>query len=223
MITGTLPLARGEGMEQIPGVDPSWFEPFDPAPDAAFYEQPRFVAHIDEGAIARIGQFYAERLPQGGALLDLMSSWISHLPDGFAAQRVAGLGMNAEELARNPRLTEWTVRDLNHDPRLPYPDASFDGAICCVSVQYLRKPVSVFREVARVLRPGAPFLVTFSNRCFPTKAIPLWTESSDARHLNLVAAYFQQSGGWESIERVDSSPGGGDPVYLVSARRCAEA
>ena len=113
--------------------------------------------------------------------------------------RVAGLGMNAAEMRDNPQLTESQVHSLNDDPRLPYADAEFDGACCCVSVQYLQKPVEVFREVGRVLKPGAPFVVTFSNRCFPTKAVNIWANTDDEEHLNLVALYFANAENWAGI------------------------
>lgn len=194
----------------------------DESPDGAFYAVPRFVTHIDDAAIAAVTALYREYLPVGGALLDLMSSWVSHLPDDVTYERVAGLGMNAEELAANPRLTEWHVQDLNAEPRLPYDDAAFDGGVCCVSVQYLTRPAAVFREVARVLRPGAPFVVTFSNRCFPTKAVAAWRALDDADHARLVAAYFDAAGGpagFGPVEVRAHRPRHGDPLWGVIARR----
>jgi SAM-dependent methyltransferase len=158
-------------------------------------------------------------MPAGGAVLDLMSSWVSHLPREVAYRRVAGLGMNAEELAANPRLTEWCVQDLNADPRLAYGDAEFDGAGCCVSVQYLTRPDAVFREVARVLRPGAPFVVTFSDRCFPTKAVAAWQALDDAGHGRLVASFFAAAGGYGPAEVRTHASRGGDPLWAVVARR----
>jgi SAM-dependent methyltransferase len=193
----------------------------DESPDRAFYAAPRFVTHIDDGAIAAVTALYREFLPAGGAVLDLMSSWVSHLPDDVAYARVAGLGMNAAELAANPRLTDWCVQDLNAEPRLPYADATFDGAGCCVSVQYLTQPAAVFREVARVLRPGAPFVVTFSNRCFPSKAIAAWRSLDDAAHLQLVATYLALAGGFGPAEGRAHRPRGGDPLWGVVAHRAA--
>jgi SAM-dependent methyltransferase len=157
-------------------------------------------------------------------VLDLMSSWISHLPADVPYRRVAGLGMNAEELAANPRLADWRVQDLNAEARLPYEDAEFDGAVCCVSVQYLTRPDLVFREVARVLRPDAPFVVTFSNRCFPTKAVDAWQARDDAGHARLVAAYFAAAGGPGGFGPAAvraHRPRGGDPLWGVVARRVA--
>jgi ubiquinone/menaquinone biosynthesis C-methylase UbiE len=152
-------------------------------------------------------------------LLDLMSSWRSHLPARAHAGEVIGLGMNAEEMGDNPQLAKLVVHDLNRDPRLPFGDAEFDGAMCAVSIQYMTHPVLVFREVKRVLRPGAPFVVSFSNRCFPTKAVSLWLGTSDQQHLMLVRSYFEAAGGWRDVTDEDRSPdGNGDPLYAVWAR-----
>ena len=158
-------------------------------------------------------------LPAGGDLLDLMSSWRSHLPAGAPAGEVVGLGLNAEEMAENPQLTKSVVHDVNREPRLPFGDEAFDGAMCAVSIQYVIHPVRLLREVRRVLRLGAPFVVSFSNRCFPTKAIALWLGTSDVQHLTLVRAYFEAAGGWTDAREEDRSPGaGGDPLYAVWAR-----
>ena len=158
-------------------------------------------------------------LPAGGRLLDLMSSWRSHLPSGVPFREMVGLGMNAEEMAENPQLTRSVVHDLNRDPRLPFGDGEFDGAMCAVSIQYLTDPAAVFREVRRVLRPGAPFVVSFSNRCFPTKAVAVWLGTTDPQHVALVRGYFQAAGGWTDVKEEDRSPGdGADPLYAVWAR-----
>jgi SAM-dependent methyltransferase len=206
----------------IPGdglFPPAAYAREDEASDLAFYGFPRKVVHIDEGAIAALGRLYADVLPAGGRLLDLMSSWRSHLPDGFRAAEVVGLGMNAEEMAENPQLTRAIVHDVNEDPRLPFGDGEFDGAMCAVSVQYLVHPVRVFREVARVLRPGAPFVVSFSNRCFPTKAVAIWLSMLDEQHVELVRAYFVAGDGFVDVREEDRSPGGyGDPLYAVWGR-----
>jgi len=134
-------------------------------------------------------------------------------------REVVGLGLNAEEMADNPQLTRAIVHDVNGDPRLPFGDEAFDGAMCAVSIQYLTAPLVVFREVRRVLRPGAPFIVSFSNRCFPTKAVAVWLGSTDPQHVALVRAYFQGAGGWVDVAEEDRSPGDdGDPLYAVWAR-----
>ena len=198
---------------------PEAYARHDESPDDQFYSFPRKVVHIDEGAISALGRLYAERLPRGGRVLDLMSSWRSHLPGDLHLREVVGLGMNAEEMAENPQLNRSIVHDLNRDSRVPFGDEEFDGAVCAVSVQYMTNPLPVFREMRRVLRPGAPFVVSFSNRCFPTKAVAVWLGATDREHTELVRAYFQAAGGWVDITDEDRSPGdGGDPLYIVWAR-----
>ena len=203
------------------------FRRADEGPDAGFYAAPRFVTHIDDAAVAAVTRLYREFLPPGGAVLDLMSSWVSHLPDDVAYGRVAGVGLNADELAANPRLTERRVQDLNADPRLPYGDGEFDAAACCVSVQYLVRPAEVFGELARVLRPGAPAVVTFSDRCFPTKAVAVWQALDAAGHAALVGAYFAAAAGFAPAEVRAHPPAAlrpgwrrqEDPLIGVVARR----
>jgi len=201
-------------VEQLPGLPEAAFEKMDPSPDAEFYSFPRFVTHIDDGAIAVVTQAYRERLPSGGKVLDLMSSWVSHLPDDVTYASVVGQGMNHEELAANPRLSRWFVQDLNIDPLLPLEDFHFDGACLCVSIQYLQRPVDVFHEVRRVLRSGAPFIVTFSNRCFPTKAVAIWQSLHGADQQRLVAAYMQRAS-FRDIAGNASLPLDGDPLWTV--------
>jgi SAM-dependent methyltransferase len=186
--------------------------------DSAFYEQPRLVTHIDDHAIEAIRRLYAEVLPHEGEVLDLMSSWKSHMPDELSACRVTGLGMNETELRENDRLNARVIHDVNADPRLPFDDASFDACVIAVSVQYLVQPIEVFRDVARVLRPGAPFIVTFSNRLFPEKAIALWYGTNDEQHARIVQAYFHYAGGFERLTAQDRSPRLAiptDPLYAV--------
>jgi SAM-dependent methyltransferase len=202
--------------------DPALFDKQDRAPDPEFYALPRKVVHIDDGAIAALTQLYRELLPPQGVLLDLMSSWRSHLPAAANNRRVVGLGMNADEMRDNPQLAEYVVKDLNAEPVLPYADCEFDAACCAVSVQYLQHPVEVFREVRRCLKPASPFVVSFSNRCFPTKAIHLWHETDDAGHMELVKLYFASAGGWSRLSTRDCSPASArrsrsDPLYAVWA------
>lgn len=204
---------RGDG--RFP---PEAYEREDESPDSRFYAAPRKVVHLDDGALAALGRLYLEVLPPGGRLLDLMSSWRSHLPAAFRAGEVVGLGLNGEEMADNPQLAAAVVHDLNREPRLPFGDAAFDGAMCAVSIQYVLHPVRLFRELRRVLRTGAPFVVSFSNRCFPTKAVAVWLGTSDAQHVQLVRAYFEAAGDWTDVKEDDRSPGGGDPLYAVWAR-----
>jgi SAM-dependent methyltransferase len=196
---------------------PDMFARFDESPDAEFYAVPRFVTHIDDGAIAAVTQLYRERLPADGAVLDLMSSWVSHLPADIAYRRVIGLGMNAEELTANPRLHAWVVHDLNLDPRLPFAEGEFDAAAICVSIDYMTRPVEVLRDLGRVVRLGGPLIITFSNRCFPTKAIAAWLSLDDAGHVDLVESLLVDAG-WAAIERLDRSPPAGDPLFALVAR-----
>jgi SAM-dependent methyltransferase len=201
-------------MEQLPGLPPKAFDKEDPSPDAEFYEFPRFVTHIDEGAIAAVTRVYRETLPPGSTILDLMSSWVSHLPADVAYSTVVGHGMNAEELAANPRLSRWFVQDLNINPTLGFGDREFDGACLCVSVQYLQRPVEVFMEVGRVLRPGAPFVVSISNRCIPTKAVAIWRAFSGPDQQRLIGAYMRAAGFTRVTEQA-STPLCGDPLWVT--------
>ncbi len=210
--------------EAIPEGSPferSHFKRDDESGDALFYSEARLVTHVDDEAIEALGLHYRKSLPEGGAWLDLMSSWISHYPEGMESGRVSGLGMNAEELAANPRLDDYVVHDLNADPILPYEAASFDAITVAVSVQYLQRPVPVFQEISRVLKPGGICMVSFSNRCFPTKAIRLWLGTDEATHIQIVGAYFHFADGFTSPQAIDISPNPGetDPMTVVQARR----
>jgi len=206
-----------------PTFRPEHFRRIDETDDADFYVPPRLVAHIDEPAIAALTAWYATALPAGGDVLDLMSSWVSHLPADVAYRSVTGLGMNRVELEANPRLTARIVQDLNRDPRLPFPDAAFDACTIAVSVQYLTRPVAVFAEIARVLRPGGLCAVSYSNRMFPTKAVAVWRALDDDDHGRLVGLYFRDAGGFEPARVLDLSPhpGATDPLYVVESRRVA--
>lgn len=192
----------------------------DERPDGEFYSVPRLVKHIDDRAIEEVTRLYREHLPPGGEVLDLMTSWISHLPEETIYRRVSGLGMNEEELERNPRLDEYVIHDLNEDPALPYADDEFDAAAICVSVDYLTRPVEVLRDLGRVVRPGGPLVVTFSNRCFPTKVVSEWLERDDRGRLRLVEDYLHRAGDWHEIQSLDRSPRHpfADPLYAVVAR-----
>jgi SAM-dependent methyltransferase len=195
---------------------PGFFDRMDPNPDPAFYAQPRFVTHIDDDAIAAIGDLYAD-LEVEGRVLDLCSSWVSHF--AVPPDELVGLGLNEAELAANPALDAHVVQDLNADPRLPFADGAFDDAVCAVSVDYLIRPLEVFAEVARVLRPGGRFVCTFSNRCFPTKAIRGWLATDDGGHVRIVRRYFELTpafGPAESDLRT-SLTGAGDPLWAVWA------
>jgi len=201
----------------------------DETSDALFYSQPRFVQHIDEYAVKTLNRHYREVLPKGGAVLDLMSSWTSHLATGAGAEksdgwfaRLSAVGMNEAELARNPGLHDYHVADLNEKPSLAmYADNSFDAVFCSVSVDYLSQPLVVFSEIRRVLRPGGLVVFTWSNRMFPTKAINAWRLASEPARLYICGAYIHYTGGFSAPEGVDLSPypGRTDPVYAVSARK----
>lgn len=195
------------------------FRRIDESSDANFYRSPRLVTHIDDAAITALTQVYREVLPAGGAVLDLMSSWISHLPPEVSYRRVVGLGMNAVELGNNPRLESFAVQDLNLEPRLPFADAEFDAATICVSIDYLTRPLEVLRDLARVVRPGGPLIISFSNRCFPTKAVMVWHSLDDAGRIQLVERYLLEAECWDDIRSVDRSPNPGrsDPLYVVLA------
>ena len=202
----------------LPELPPGAFERVDDGDDLDFYAQPRLVTHIDDGAIGALTDFYRQLLPPGGDLLDLMSSWVSHLPADIAFGRVVGHGMNAAELAANPRLTERFVQDLNRQPVLPLADAGLDAAMICMGVQYLQQPLAVLRELARVLRPGAPLAVSFSNRCFPTKAVAVWRALDGVGHARLVEYYLGRAG-FETIEIHGLNEGRrGDPLTVVVGR-----
>lgn len=201
---------------------PGSFAKEDMDDDRAFYAPARLVTHIDEGAVAALTAFYAEVVPAHGAVLDLMSSWVSHLPDDFGGEAI-GHGMNAEELAANPQLSRWFLQDLNRNAVLPLADASLDAALCCVGVQYLQNPLAVFAEVARVLRPGAPFVVSFSNRCFPTKAIAIWRALDQNGHAALVRLYMEQAGLCDIEAKLLADGSGSDPLVVVVGRRAEAA
>lgn len=197
---------------------PGFFDRADPSSDAAFYSWPRLVTHLDDDAIAAVGALY-EELGVTGTVLDLMSSWVSHFRR--TPEHLTVVGMNADELAQNRQARAAVVHDLNLAPRLPFAPESFDAVVCCVSVDYLTRPVEVFADVARVLRPGGPFVCTFSNRCFPTRAIRGWLASTDEQHLTIVSEYFRLAGGWDEPVAVRRTPPlhPGDPLFAVWAHR----
>ena len=196
------------------------FRRYDETPDEQFYRTPRLVTHLDEAAIDAVTQLYREFFPPGGAILDLMSSWISHLPPEVEYRRVVGLGMNQEELRRNPRLDGHVVQNLNRNPNLPFDQAEFDGIGICVSIDYLTRPVEVLRDVGRVLKVDGPLVVSFSNRCFPDKAVAIWHQLDDRGHMQLVERYLYEAGNWSNICSLDRSPERlfSDPIYAVVGR-----
>jgi ubiquinone/menaquinone biosynthesis C-methylase UbiE len=133
--------------------------------------------------------------------------------------------MNSDELDANPSARVSVVHDLNAEPRLPFPDESFDAVVCCVSVDYLTRPIEVFTDVARVLRPGGPFVCAFSNRCFPTKAIRGWLYADDEQRCEIVEEYFRLAGRWDEprSQRRTLESHSGDPLLAVWAHRAGLA
>ena len=212
-------------MEETPAFPDHFFRRVDETDDRLFYTAPRLVVHIDEYAIAAIRRYFSEELPEDGVVLDLMSSWRSHMPGDPGGRRIVGLGMNDAEMRENPQLDDYVVHDLNRHPELPFDDQVFDAAVVTVSVQYITRPIEVFSEVRRSLKDSASFHVIYSNRMFPTKAVAVWQSLDDYRRGQLVGAYFVSSGGWDDVTVRDISPEVGhhaDPVYVVSGRRSVE-
>lgn len=207
----------------------------DDTDDTLFYSYPRFVTHVDEGFIQQLTELYRERLEPNTYIFDMMSSWVSHLPEEIEFAQVEGHGMNEEELAKNPRLNHYFVQDLNANPQLPLPEQKFDAVLNCVSVQYLQYPDAVFSEIHRILKPGGLAIISFSNRMFYQKAITAWREASESDRVELVKRYFdsvitQNIPGFsqpEVIARQSHLPswmqilgmGSGDPFYAVIAYR----
>lgn len=200
----------------------------DGSDDKLFYSYPRFVTHVDEGFIQQVTDLYRDRLKPNTRILDTMSSWVSHLPSEMEFAHVEGHGLNAEELARNPRLNHYFVQNLNDNPQLPLKDQDFDAVLNAVSVQYLQYPEAVFTEIYRILKPGGVAIVSFSNRMFYQKAIQAWREGTEVSRVELVKSYFQSVPGFSSpevITRQAIAPNflqwlgasGGDPFYGVIA------
>jgi SAM-dependent methyltransferase len=190
----------------------------DPSSDPEVATEPPF-GRIDGATIAAVTNLYREILPPGGAILDVMSGWVSHLPPEAPFRRVVGIGAERRALAENPFLDEWRVQNLNSNPILPFATGDFDGATICAAIQHLARPAEVIREIARVLRPGAPLVVTFSNRCVATKPIGCWCLLDETGHLCLIAQHFAGAGNWADIRCLDRTPpGGGQPLYAVIGR-----
>jgi hypothetical protein len=196
----------GPGMQtRVNGSPTNFFvdHPFrraDEHTDSLFYRNPRMVNHIDDTAIDKIRRLYGKLIQPQSRVLDLMSSWVSHLPDDLPLKSLTGLGMNQKELAANSRLTDYVVHDLNANSRLPFNNKDFDAAICSLSIEYLIHPFEVFEEISRVLKPGGVFVVTFSNRWFPPKAISIWSELHEFERLGLVLEFFLKSGQYKNLQ-----------------------
>ncbi len=195
------------------------FDRQDDGDDLGFYAPPRLVTHIDEAAVCALTSLYRDSIPAGGRVLDLMSSWVSHLPDDVAYAEVVGHGMNAEELAANQRLDRWFVQNLNDVPELSEEDTHYDAVLICVGVQYLQHPLAVLREVRRVLTPGGRVIVSFSNRCFPTKAVAVWRALDTQGHASLVRLYLETAGFRDATASILADGRLGDPLVAITGRR----
>jgi FKBP-type peptidyl-prolyl cis-trans isomerase 2 len=199
-------MADGPGMQSRWEEQPTDFlseDPFrreDDGTDLAFYKKPRLVQHIDDRAIEVVEGLYGRFVHDGMRVLDLMSSWKSHLPQGLRLKQLSGLGLNEKELAKNKDLSDWVVHDLNENPLLPYEAESYDAIVCTVSIEYLIDPETVFKEIGRILRPGGIFIVTFSNRWFPEKVIHIWKALHEFERMGLVMEYFQKSEMFTDLE-----------------------
>ncbi|MBD2201320.1 methyltransferase domain-containing protein [Calothrix sp. FACHB-1219] len=198
--------------------------------DNLFYNYPRFVTHVDEAFITQLTDVYRQRLKPNTRILDLMSSWVSHLPPEMQFSHVEGHGLNAEELARNPQLNHYFVQNLNDNPQLPLADGDFDAVLNCVSVQYIQYPEAIFSEIHRILKPGGVAIISFSNRMFYQKAIQAWRDGSEDTRVELVKNYFASVPGFSTPEVIvhkSTIPSilqwlgapGGDPFYAVIAYR----
>ncbi len=202
----------------------------DTTDDTDFYSVPRFVTHVDEGFIDRLTQLYREQLAPNTRILDLMSSWVSHLPDDVEFDHVEGHGMNYDELAKNPQLDSFFVQNLNKNPKLDLKNNDFDAVLITVSVQYLQYPEAIFAEIYRILKPGGKVIVSFSNRMFYQKAIAAWRDNSETGRVELVKRYMQSIPGFgvpEVVVTQSSIPNflqmlgltGADPFYAVIATK----
>jgi len=186
----------------------------DDSADEAFYASPRMVNHIDDATINEITKFYRQTLSPEHELLDLMSSWVSHLPADINYKKVTGLGMNLDELNANVLLDQVLVHNLNTTPVMPFSDASFNAVMIVVSIQYLTRPFEVFEEIQRVLKPEGRCIVAMSHRLFPTKAIYAFQTLAPQDRVELVKEYMRR-GGLSKIEFIDRSPEKADPLWII--------
>lgn len=199
---------------------PSDFYRQDETKDNQFYSTPRFVTHIDDNAIKLLTSYYNSIFFKHADVLDICSSWVSHYPSSLQYGNVIGLGMNEEELKANKQLTNYNIQDLNENPLLPYDDDSFDFVTCVVSVDYLTKPLQVFQEIQRVLRPNGKAIISQSNRCFPSKAIDIWLNTNDLEHGFIIGSYFHYVGGFKDIIGKDlSNTMNTDPMFIIQATK----
>jgi SAM-dependent methyltransferase len=207
----------------------------DETEDSLFYSFPRFVTHVDQGFIDQLTTLYRDTLKPQTRILDLMSSWVSHLPPEIQFSHVEGHGMNEEELTKNSQLDHYFVQDLNQNPKLPLSDQDFDAVLICVSVQYLQYPEAILSEIHRILKPGGITIISFSNRMFYQKAISAWREATEPDRIELVKGYINSVkinnlSGFNSPKVIASQSktplfmqmlgmGGSDPFYALIASR----
>jgi SAM-dependent methyltransferase len=203
----------------------------DETEDSLFYDYPRFVTHVDNQFITQLTELYRARLKPNTRILDLMSSWVSHLPPDISFTHVEGHGLNEEELAKNPRLNHYFVQNLNLNPKLPLEDADFDAVLCTVSIQYLQYPEAIMTEIARILKPQGIVIISFSNRMFYQKAIAAWRDGTPNSRIQLVRKYIQSVPGFSNPELIVNQSsvtnnllqliglGSSDPFYAVIASK----
>ncbi len=202
----------------------------DDTDDQLFYAYPRFVTHVDEGFIQQLTDLYRQRLKPHTRILDMMSSWVSHLPEEMEFAHIEGHGLNSEELERNPRFNHYFVQNINENPQLPFQDQDFDAVLNCVSVQYIQYPEAIFSEIHRILKPGGVAIISFSNRMFFQKAIQAWRDAAEPTRVELVKRYFASVPGFSTAEVIvnrSTAPyflqwlgaSGGDPFYAAIAYR----
>jgi SAM-dependent methyltransferase len=226
-------ISTDNGSELNPLFRPDAFSRMDESIDTRFYETDRFVSHLDSLALKTVQHIISSLIiEKDPVILDLMAGWDSHMPDNLNASDIVGLGLNENELKKNKQLTRNIIHDLNQNPQLPFPDDTFDAVINTVSVDYMTKPIAVFKEVGRILKPGGLFLVIFSNRMFPQKAVKVWQESDESERVILVNDLFDLSGAFDETFRfaskgkprpeddkyVNDTPVS-DPIYAVYAEK----
>ena len=192
-----------------------WFQRIDEDPDEGFYASPRFVEHIDKATIEKLREYYAEIIDEKTNVLDLMSSWISHLPSEIKLTRSSGLGMNEQELRANNQLSDWCVHNLNTKPQLPYPADTFDYVLCAVSIQYLTAPIEVLKSALGVLRTRGRIVIAMSHRLFPTKAVSIFQNIAPQDRIKLVSSYLEIAG-FDEVTALDRSPTNADPLWIVT-------
>ncbi|MFC1851733.1 class I SAM-dependent methyltransferase, partial [candidate division CSSED10-310 bacterium] len=209
------------------------FSRLDESDDSIFYEQDRFVDHLDRNALATVKRVIETLITeQNPVILDLMAGWDSHIPDTIKSNRIVGLGLNRHELEENPALTEYVLHDLNNSPQLPFEDNTFDIIINTVSVDYMVHPFEVFREAGRILKPGGLFTVIFSHRLFPQKAVKIWREANDQERMLMVTDFFNETDAfdtpesfvWRGMPRPEDDKYAhlsteSDPIYVVYSKK----